>query len=206
MVELVVYQALILFAWFPLAFLLAVLLLIARFYDRFSPHHTYWRLYGIPVLGYAAAFVREANTGTPVDSLADQMQAISGIVTLILTVRLAWFMLRGAPPPPARPSAAAAPPLLIAVSGVIGPAALGVAVILLGRFTQRMVRLNRSPHYHTWHYVAGTGLLLSAGARLLARPPGDLLGLLYPLLLASSLTLCAIVTWRAWSWLLAERG
>lgn len=206
MAELVVFQALILFAWFPLAFLLAVMLLIARFYDRFSPHHTYWRLYGIPILGYAVAFVREANTGTPVDMLADQMHTVSGLITLVLTVRLAWFMLRGAPPPPARPAAAAAPPPLIALGGALGPAALGITVVLLGRFTQRMVRLNRSPRYHVWHYAAGAGLLLAAGARLLGRPPEEPLALLYPLLLASSLTLCAVVTWRAWSWLLAERG
>ena len=96
MVELSLYQALTIYAWFPLAFTLGTLLLIARFYERFSATHTYWRLYTLPILGYAAAYVREAALAYDHDPFADLMQAASGLLLLLLVARLSSLICTSA--------------------------------------------------------------------------------------------------------------
>lgn len=200
MAQLSVYQALTIFAWFPLAFTLAVLLLIARFYQRFSSRHTYWPLYVLPILGYAVAHVREAAVGMPSDALADGIQAFSGATLLFLSVRLSYLMLR-----PHEVVASVSPPILL-VGGVLGDFGLGVALLMLGLFTRRMARLNRQAPYHRTYYLAALGVWMAAGLRLFSPNLESVLLLTYAALFAASTTISAVVTWRAWSWLLAERA
>lgn len=200
MAELSLYQALTIYAWFPLAFTLAVLMLIARFYERFSGKYTFWPLYAVPVLGYAAAHVREAALGAPGDVFADVMQAVSGVVLLLLTLRLSLMMLRHREAVPTM-----SPPLLM-VGGAIGEIALGAVLFIFARFTRRMALLNRQPPYHRLYYIGAAGMWSAAALRVL-QPDGATTQLLvYPALVAISMTIGAVVSWRAWSWLLAERG
>ena len=200
MVELSLYQALTIYAWFPLAFTLGTLLLIARFYERFSAAHTYWRLYTLPILGYAAAYVREAALAYHHDPFADTMQSISGLLVLLLVSRLSLLMLR-----PHDAPAAFSPPLLV-VGGLLGPAGMTFALYMLGRFTQRMVRLNRQPPYFRAYYLAALGMAIATLFRIVLDDTDASLALVYPLLVAASATTSAITSWRAWSWLLAERA
>ncbi|KXK23615.1 MAG: hypothetical protein UZ15_CFX003000564 [Chloroflexi bacterium OLB15] len=48
-------QLLLLYSWFVLAALLTFLLLVARFYQKFSGERTYYKLYIVPILLYGAA-------------------------------------------------------------------------------------------------------------------------------------------------------
>jgi hypothetical protein len=197
--QLSLYQALTIYAWFPLAFTLAVLLLIARFYERFSAARTHWRLYTLPIFGYAGAFVREAALALPDDALADLLQAASGGLLLILLVRLSTLMLGH------REMVLSASPLLL-IGGVLGPAGLTVALFMLGRFTRRMVQLNRQPPHHRAYYLAALGMGVASLLRLLPASPDITLTLLYPVAVAASMTMGAVASWRSWSWLLAERA
>ena len=200
MVELSLYQALTIYAWFPLAFTLGTLLLIARFYERFSASHTYWRLYTLPILGYAAAYVREAALAYHHDPFADLMQTLSGVLVLMLVARLSLLMLR-----PHDAPAAFSPPLLV-VGGLFGPAGVTFALYMLGRFTQRMVRLNRQPPYFRAYFLAALGMAIATLFRVVLDDANTSLSLVYPALVAASATTGAITSWRAWSWLLAERA
>ncbi|MBK8137953.1 MAG: hypothetical protein IPK52_19420 [Chloroflexi bacterium] len=200
MAQLSLYQALTIFAWFPLAFTLAVLLLIARFYERFSGANTHWRLFAVPILAYAAAHVREAAVGMPSDTLADAIQAFSGGILLILTVRLSILMLR-----PHDIVASVSPPFLL-VGGVLGDIGLGFAFLMVGRYTRRMAALNRQPPYHRTYYLAALGVWTAALMRLLSPNMEPELLLAYATVVAISTTFSAVVTWRAWSWLLVERA
>jgi hypothetical protein len=197
--QLSLYQALTIYAWFPLAFTLAVLLLIARFYERFSAARTHWRLYALPIFGYAGAHVREAAVAMSDDVLADLLHAASGILLLVLTIRLSALMLRH------REAVASVSPVLLA-GGAFGPAGLGIALFMLGRFTRRMARLNRQPPYHHAFYIAAAGMVAATLARLLPVDPSSVWSLAYPALVAFSMTTGAVASWRSWSWLLAERA
>jgi hypothetical protein len=199
-VELSLYQALTIYAWFPLAFTLGTLLLIARFYERFSAAHTHWRLYTLPILGYAAAYVREAALAYHHDPFADLMQTVSGLLVLVLVARLSSLMLRQ------RAAVASFSPPILVIGGLFGPAGLTVALVMLGRFTQRMVRLNRQPPYYRAYFLAALGMGIATLLRAVLDDTDASLALLYPLLVAASATSGAITSWRAWSWLLAERA
>lgn len=88
------HQFLVLYTWFPLAAILMFLMLIARFYQKFSGVRTYFWLFGLPVVGYGTASVRYAGveyiTG---DLLADVVLTASGICLLVLSLRLHRLML-----------------------------------------------------------------------------------------------------------------
>jgi hypothetical protein len=92
------HQFLVLYTWFPLAALLLFLLLIARFYEKFSGIRTYFWLYVLPLAGMGAAAVRYA--GIPVvfnDLLAALLSFISGVVLLLLSMHLYRVMLAKKP-------------------------------------------------------------------------------------------------------------
>ena len=78
-------QFLVLYLWFPLTALLFFLLLIARFYQKFSGEQTFFRLFLLPVTLFGAAAVRYASldqvTG---DGVGDALYALGGIVLLAL--------------------------------------------------------------------------------------------------------------------------
>jgi hypothetical protein len=80
------HQFLVLYTWFPLAALLLLMLLIGRFYQKFSGEQTYFWLY-IPVTGlFGAAAVRYAGAGIVLgDALSDVLMAIAGMLLLFLS-------------------------------------------------------------------------------------------------------------------------
>jgi hypothetical protein len=92
------HQFLVLYTWFPLAALLLFLLLIARFYEKFSGIRTYFWLYTLPLAGLGVVAVRYA--GIPVvfdDTLAALLSFISGVVLLFLSMHLYRVMLAKKP-------------------------------------------------------------------------------------------------------------
>lgn len=93
-------QVLTLYAWFPLAALLTFMLLIARYYHRFSGERTYYPFYAVPLLLYGLATVRYASLNRLIgDPVADLLLGAGGVVLLALSLHLGWTMLarRGKP-------------------------------------------------------------------------------------------------------------
>ncbi len=199
--EITIYQALILFSWFPLSFTIVVMMLIGRFYARFSGRRTDWPYLVIPMVLYALATVREARIGFPGDPLADLLQAAAGVGILFFVLRLYRWMMDA----PISPAAMLTLPVLGAtVLGVLGP--IGVALLLwaLGRFSHRMHHVLQGRSYYYGYYLAAA---LVGGAALLRLPVVFLpdWAILYGALMAIGCGIGAAMSWRAWSWLLAER-
>lgn len=100
--------------------------------------------------------------------------------------------------------------------GLAGPLSIFVLFIVLGTISRRMGSVTRTPPYYIWFYIAallmGISLVArtinigmgSAAARTLHEDP--FMVILYVVLPAIAMTIAAVVTWRYWSWLLAERG
>ena len=92
------HQFLTLYSWFPLAALLLFLLLIARFYARFSGQRTYHWLYLVPIIGAGIVVVRSANTREPSEDIfLVTTSLISGVILIVLVIRLARLMLAHKP-------------------------------------------------------------------------------------------------------------
>lgn len=92
------HQFLTLYSWFPLAALLLFLLLIARFYARFSGQRTYHWLYLVPIIGTGIVVVRSASIREPSeDVFLVTISLVSGVVLTILVIRLARLMLAHKP-------------------------------------------------------------------------------------------------------------
>ncbi len=99
MTTLTLGQVLALFTWFPLAALIFIMLLIARFYARFSGRQTYYRAYLIPIVMFGMASVRYASSNRVVgDWIADVLFVIGGFVLGGLSTLLFWRMLLQAKP------------------------------------------------------------------------------------------------------------
>jgi hypothetical protein len=89
-------RILLLYSWFPLAVLLLILLLIARFYQKFSGERTYFEWYGLPLVLFGIAMVRYASIDRFVgDPLADTIMGVAGMVLLSLSLLLFRLMLVG---------------------------------------------------------------------------------------------------------------
>jgi hypothetical protein len=87
-------QFLTLYLWFPLAALLFFLLLIARFYQKFSGERTYFRLFLLPVVIFGAAAVRYASIDRLMgDPVGDMLMAAAGIILTGLCVTLYRVMI-----------------------------------------------------------------------------------------------------------------
>jgi type II secretory pathway component PulF len=87
-------QFLALYSWFLLAFILFILLLIARFYQRSSGRRTYFRLFALPVIAFGVATVRYAATDRITgDTLADLALGVAGICLMALLGVLYWHMI-----------------------------------------------------------------------------------------------------------------
>jgi hypothetical protein len=85
----------VLYAWFPLAALLFFMLLIGRFYQKFSGQPTHFRWFGVPVLLFGGAAVRYASINrVAYDPLADAALALGGLILLYLCLSLYWRMTR----------------------------------------------------------------------------------------------------------------
>lgn len=87
-------QALWVFGWFPLATLILLLLLIARFYAQFSGLRTYYALYMIPLVLFGASAVRYANVNQNAgDLFGDALAAVAGVVLTVLSLFLLHMMV-----------------------------------------------------------------------------------------------------------------
>ena len=92
------HQFLTLYSWFPLAALLLFLLLIARFYARFSDQRTYHWLYLVPMIGAGIVIVRSANMREPTQDIFIVVTSLmSGLILIVLVIRLARLMLAHKP-------------------------------------------------------------------------------------------------------------
>ncbi len=88
-------QFLTLYTWFPLAFVLVFLLLIARFYQKFSSCRTYFEWFAVPILLFGAATMRYASIDQLAGDIAgDILFGAAGIVLLVLSVLLYHRMTR----------------------------------------------------------------------------------------------------------------
>ncbi len=89
-------QLLILYGWFLLAALILFLLLIARFYQRFSNESTHFRLFLLPVLLFGAGAVRQTSVNAPgTDALASVMIGVGGAILALLSLLLYRRMTAG---------------------------------------------------------------------------------------------------------------
>lgn len=94
MVSLSFSQFLALYAWFPLALLLLVLLLVARFFERSSGERTFFRLFMVPIIAFGVAAVRYAAVDQIVgDLIADLALTVGGITLSGLSLVLYWRMI-----------------------------------------------------------------------------------------------------------------
>lgn len=93
----VITQVLLLYTWFPLAFVIFIMLLVARFYQNFSGDYTYYRLYIVPLVLLGMAAVRYASLGLLAgDLFGDALLAVGGLVLLLLSIHLYnRMMMRG---------------------------------------------------------------------------------------------------------------
>lgn len=89
-------QILLLYTWFPLAAVIAILLLIARFYQKFSGDRTGYMLYLIPLVLFGAGVVRYASIDQIAgDTLGDILMGTAGLVLLLLSLWLYHLMTSG---------------------------------------------------------------------------------------------------------------
>lgn len=89
-------QLLLLYTWFALAAVLFFLLLIARFYERFSGERTYFRLFIVPLLLFGAAAVRYSSIDRIAhDAFGDLFTAVAGLLLAWLCIHLYRLMTSG---------------------------------------------------------------------------------------------------------------
>ncbi len=89
-------QILLLYIWFPLAMVLATVLLIARFYEKFSGDRSFYMGFLIPLVLFGVGQVRYASVDRVAgDHLADVLVGLAGVVLITLSLRLYRLMLAG---------------------------------------------------------------------------------------------------------------
>jgi len=79
--------------WFPLAGIVLILFLIARFYARFSGRRTYYWLYLVPLVTFGAVAVRSAGADRPYGDLLIVIASITGGITLLALVVLLYIRM-----------------------------------------------------------------------------------------------------------------
>lgn len=88
-------QFLMLYSWFALAGLLLFVLLIARFYQRFSGETTYFRLFSVPIVFFGMAMARYASINQVAgDSFGDVLSGIAGAILVVECLYLYHIMTR----------------------------------------------------------------------------------------------------------------
>jgi hypothetical protein len=89
-------QLLLLYTWFALAAVLGFLLLIARFYERFSGERMRYRWFVLPIIGYGLASVRYASIDRlGGDALGDALAALAGVALMVLCAHMLQRMVGG---------------------------------------------------------------------------------------------------------------
>lgn len=92
-------QVFLIYSWFVLTAILGFVLLIARFYERFSGERTRYRWYALPVILYGMAAVRFASIDQVAgDPLGDLLAGAAGLSLIVLIARLYRQMTRGRRP------------------------------------------------------------------------------------------------------------
>lgn len=101
------------------------------------------------------------------------------------------------------------------IAGLLGYLAMALALIVLGRLSQRLGEVTHAKPFYLGHYLAATLVICSIMARFYFITRGQSSAqaanqnLVYTLLndglVALGITIGLIVTWHYWSWLLAER-
>jgi hypothetical protein len=88
-----VSQFLMLYLWFPLAFVLVFLLLIARFYQRFAIERTFFEGFAVPIMLFGASVMRYASIGHIAGDLAgDALFGLAGCTLLAMSLFLYYRM------------------------------------------------------------------------------------------------------------------
>lgn len=91
-----VIQFLILSSWFLLSILIALMLLIARFYQNVSGERTFYWLFGMPIVLFGIAAVRYAFIGKlGGDTLADLASLAGGLLLALMCIYLYNLMTAG---------------------------------------------------------------------------------------------------------------
>jgi hypothetical protein len=86
-----------LYTWFPLVILIAIYMLIGRFYQRFSGKRTSFRFFIIPIVLLGISYVRYASIDMLIgDFWGDIFAAIGGISLIIACTLLTLQMMRKA--------------------------------------------------------------------------------------------------------------
>jgi hypothetical protein len=89
-------QFLTIFTWFPLAALMSVLMLIARFYQKQSGQNTHYPWFLVPIMLYGAAAARASNVDLAFgDPLAAVLMFCGGIALATLCLILFRQMTLG---------------------------------------------------------------------------------------------------------------
>ncbi len=86
-------QLIVLYGWFLLVGLLVFLMLIARFYQRFSGEKTYFYLFVVPILLFGVRAVRQTNDGH--DLTGNLLAALGGLTLIALSLFLYYRMTAG---------------------------------------------------------------------------------------------------------------
>jgi hypothetical protein len=90
-----VSQFVMLYSWFVLAGILVFLLLIARFYQRFSSEQTYFQLFIVPIVLFGMSTVRYASINQVAgDALGDGLTILAGVSLVVQCVFLYHLMTR----------------------------------------------------------------------------------------------------------------
>lgn len=83
------HQFLVLYMWFPLAILLTFMLLIGRFYQKFSGERTYFWLYAVAIVLFGVIAVRSVDAGVfPGEFIADTLSGVAGLLLIGLSIVL----------------------------------------------------------------------------------------------------------------------
>ena len=89
-------QLLSIFAWFPVAVLLALLTLIARFYQKQTGEATYYPLFAVPIVCFGLAAAQQTRTNRIfTDPIGDLLLFLGGVVLVILCLWLYHKMTSG---------------------------------------------------------------------------------------------------------------
>lgn len=90
------HQLLSIYIWFGLSALLFLLALIARFYERLSGEHTYYRLLAVPAVLFSVALLRLAGLDRLVgDTWGDVLLLVGGASLTALCLHVYHLMTSG---------------------------------------------------------------------------------------------------------------
>lgn len=91
-----VHQFLSIYAWLGLIALVFLMALIARFYERLSGQHTYYRWFTLPIVLFTGATMRQIGldriTG---EGWGDLLMALSGLALAMLCLHIYRQMTSG---------------------------------------------------------------------------------------------------------------